>query len=309
MKRKIWIDCDAGTDDAVALMMAFDQRDIDIIGISTSGGNVPLASVVQNVLYIRELYDHSAPVYIGAAQPIQRILGTADFIHGKDGLGDIGLPLSGRVANEGSAVTELVRALNHHDGALEVVCLGPLTNIALSMQDHPHILNKAHHLWVMGGLVDLPGNVTPRAEYNIWADPEAADIVLSSGARISMIGWDTTLSSASLSLEELAQIRNIGTPLAILVCDMQGVRIEWMKATGEEHAINLADALAMAVVLDQQIVTEQFDCSMKVNGGADDHPDRGFIEVTKGEQINYIRQVDRDQYITALCAPLRQKAI
>ena len=190
--RKFFIDTDAGTDDAIALIMAMKHPQVDIVGISTSGGNVPLDCVVQNVLYIRELCDHSAPVYIGAEKPMTRTLDTADFIHGKDGLGDIGLDLKGRIPNKGDARDHLIQALKSHKGELELVCLGPLTNLGLIEQKEPGILSLAKRIYVMGGLITLPGNVTPMSEYNIWADPEAAQVVLQTQAKFTMIGWDST---------------------------------------------------------------------------------------------------------------------
>jgi len=113
------------------------------VGISTSGGNVPLDYVVQNVLYIRELCDDKSPVYRGASQPLSRVLGTADFIHGKDGLGDIGLDLTGRVCDDGLASDQLIKSILTHPGEIELVCLGPLTNIALAERQHPGILDLA----------------------------------------------------------------------------------------------------------------------------------------------------------------------
>ena len=128
--RKIWIDTDAGTDDAMALIMAIRDPKIEIIGISTCGGNVPLDNVVQNVLFLVEKCGADIPVYIGARQPLERVLGTADFIHGKDGLGDIGLPLQGRRAQDISAIDALNHAMSQHGSELEIVNLGPLTNMA-----------------------------------------------------------------------------------------------------------------------------------------------------------------------------------
>jgi len=297
-KRNIWIDTDAGTDDAIALIMAMKRDDIRIVGVSTSGGNVPLSCVVQNVLYIKELCDHGAPVYVGAAQPLERILDTADFIHGKDGLGDIGLDLQGRIPDNGEGHIELVKALSTYDN-LEVVCLGPLTNIALAEQAQHGCLAKAKTIFVMGGLVELPGNVTPLAEYNIWADPEAAQAVLHNFNNVTMIGWDTTLKSAPMYGKDMDDIRKIGTPLSSFAMDIQQVRLAWMEEAKEETSLLLADALAMAVVIQPSCVTDQATYTMKVLSGYEDDSKRGFIECKKSEELSavlHVSEVDKDIY-------------
>jgi len=103
----------------------------------------------------------------------------------------------------------MMKSLVRYDGVLEIVCLGPLTNLALIEQRKPGILRRAKRIYVMGGLVSLPGNVTPVSEYNIWADPEAAAIVLKSNATITMIGWDTTCACSDFSISEIDTLRDI----------------------------------------------------------------------------------------------------
>lgn len=301
-KRKLWIDTDAGTDDAVALIMAMRDSTVDIVGISTSGGNVPLDCVVQNVLYIRELCNDAAPVYRGAAQPLTRILDTADFIHGKDGLGDIGLSLSDREHDVGEVEEKIYEALQVHDD-LEIVCLGPLTNLAKTSLRYPSIVDRAKSLYVMGGLVDLPGNVTPLAEYNIWADPEAAAHILSKYGDITLIGWDTTLRSAAMGPEDIHDIYGLGTSLAKFVMDIQQVRLKWMEEYGEEKSLLLADALAMAVVLRPDYVLNSARYKMTVDPGLEDESRRGYIEChgTEDEKsVLHISEVDQRLYTELL---------
>lgn len=311
-RRKFFIDTDAGTDDAIALIMAMRHPGIDIVGISTSGGNVPLDCVVQNVLYIRELCGHTAPVYIGAAKPIMRILDTADFIHGKDGLGDIGLDLSGRNPEDGDARDQLIAALRAHTDELELVCLGPLTNLAQIEQMVPGILSLAKRIYIMGGLVTLPGNVTPLSEYNIWADPEAADIVLQSDANLTMIGWDTTCASSDFSVEEISRFKDIGTEIAHFCADIQNVRIKWMHEHQEESAVNLADPLAMAVALDSTLADQKENFTMTVRCGEHEDPYRGYIDVLSIEDssgVEFIHKVDRERYVALLKSSMSKEGI
>lgn len=306
-KRKFFIDTDAGTDDAIAIIMAMKQPDIEVVGITTSGGNVPLDCVVQNVLYIREICNYATKVFVGAAQPISRILGTADFIHGKDGLGDIGLDLKGRIPEAGNGPEELARCLSEHPNEIELICLGPLTNMALADQHRPGVLKLAKRIYIMGGLVDLPGNVTPLAEYNIWADPEAANVVFSSGATMSMIGWDTTIKSGDVTIEEMKEIRKMNTPLSIFAADIQRVRIQWMEEEGHEVHVYLADAVAMAAAIDDGLVTNRENFTMTVGEGDDEDPNRGFITCVKSEtegSIDFIHTLDRTGFMDMMIKSL-----
>lgn len=310
--RKFFIDTDAGTDDAVALIMAMRHPDIDIVGISTSGGNVPLDCVVQNVLYIRELCDHTAPVYVGASKPIMRILETADFIHGKDGLGDIGIDLTGRLPEDTDARDQLIASLHAHAGELELICLGPLTNLAEIEQREPGILSLAKRIYIMGGLVTLPGNVTPMSEFNIWADPEAAQIVLQAKAKFTMIGWDTTCASSAFTVEEIAAFKDIGTEIARFAADIQNVRIKWMHEYQEESAVNLADPLAMAVALDPTLIDRKEYFTMTVRGGEHADPHRGFIDAIPTDDttaVEFIHTVDRQGYIAMMKSSMTKEGI
>ncbi|MFT4566250.1 MAG: purine nucleosidase [Saprospiraceae bacterium] len=294
--RKIWIDTDAGTDDAMALIMALRCSDLEVIGISTVGGNVPLDKVVQNVLYICELCNANVPVHLGAAQPLDRALGTADFIHGKDGLGDIGLSLKDRMSSSEDAVNSMIEAIRAFPKELTVVNLGPLTNMAMVIRSAPEILDLIDHTYVMGGLVDLPGNVTPLAEFNIWADPEAAQEVFTSGLTMTTIGWDTTMDSGWLSLDEWHGLQKLNTELATFAHDIQGVRMQWQKDNEHDLRLTWADPCAMAAIIDPSIVLESADVSMNVLGGADDAPQRGFIEISNEPKITHVKRIDRARF-------------
>lgn len=297
--RKVWIDTDAGTDDAMALIMAMREPTIDIIGISTIGGNVPLDCVVQNVLYIRDLCENDSPVYIGARQPLNRILGTADFIHGKDGLGDVGLPLHGRIPAKKPAVDALITAIKADPHTIELIMLGPLTNLALALQKAPEIAKLIGHCHIMGGLLELPGNVTPLAEFNIWADPEAADIIFTSGMPMTVIGWDTTMESGWLSVEEWQELLTFDTKLSTFAHDIQGVRMRWQKDNDQDQKLTWADPTAMATIVSPSCIKEATYTSMHIQSDAEDPTLRGFIEclpMEEGQGIKFIKSIDRSQF-------------
>lgn len=251
--RKFIIDTDTASDDAVALVMALRQPEIDVQAITVAAGNVPLPQAVQNALYTVELCGASAPVYAGCAKPLLRDLETAEDVHGNDGMGDIGLPLSGRAPADGHAADALRRVINDNAGDISLVTLGPLTNVALALLREPELAQRVDHCYIMGGIGSGHGNVTPTAEFNIWVDPEAAKIVYESGLDITMVGWDISWKYATFDAEQAAEIRNVGTPLAEFVVDIQATLTEFSKTENALPGFDLPDPITMAAALDRDI--------------------------------------------------------
>ena len=256
MKRTFWIDTDTASDDAVALIMAFMNPDIEVVGLSIVAGNVPLDMGVQNALYTAELCAATAPIYVGAAKPLSRELGTAQFVHGEDGMGDIGLPLSGRTPTSGNAVDKLIEAIHLHADHIELVTLGPLTNIALALQQDPSIARSVKRCVVMGAVADHIGNVTQVAEFNMWVDPEAVDVVLRSGMHLEFVGWDISRTEAVVTPQESAMIRSLGTERANFSVDIQRVLEKFCAEETHLHGFDLPDPIAMAYAIDTSIATE-----------------------------------------------------
>ena len=256
MKRKFWIDTDTASDDAVALIMAFMHPDVDVVGVSVVAGNVPLGMGVQNALYTAELCGATLPIYAGAAKPLSRDLGTAQFVHGEDGMGDIGLPLTGRTPTPGSGVDKLIEALHAHSGHIELVTLGPLTNIALALQQDPNIAKTVKRCVVMGAVADHIGNVTQVAEFNMWVDPEAVDVVLRSGMHLEFVGWDISRTEAVVTPQESAMIRSLGTERASFSVDIQRVLEKFCAEETHLNGFDLPDPIAMAYAIDTSVATE-----------------------------------------------------
>jgi purine nucleosidase len=162
----MWIDTDTASDDVVAIVMALKHPNTEVIGMSIVIGNVPVELGVQNALYTNELCGKSAPVHAGAEMPLVRAFATAQHVHGADGMGDIGLPLKGRKATSNNAVHEMIEAFRKEPGELELVALGPLTNLALAIRIEPKFASWVKRCVIMGGTGVLPGNITPLAEFN-----------------------------------------------------------------------------------------------------------------------------------------------
>jgi purine nucleosidase len=256
MKRTFWIDTDTASDDAVALIMAFMHPGIDVIGVSIVAGNVPLEMGIQNALYTAELCGATMPIYAGAAKPLTRDLGTAQFVHGEDGMGDIGLNLSGRTPTLGNAVDKLIEAVHAHAGHIELVTLGPLTNIALALKQDPNIAKAVKRCVVMGAVSDHIGNVTQVAEFNMWVDPEAVDVVLRSGMHLEFVGWDISRTEAVVTPQESAMIRSLGTERASFSVDIQRVLEKFCAEETHLNGFDLPDPIAMAYAIDTSVATE-----------------------------------------------------
>lgn len=253
--RKFIIDTDTASDDAVALVMALRHPDIDVQAITVVAGNVPLAQAVQNALYTVDLCNKRTPVYAGCAKPLLRELSTAEEVHGKDGMGDIGLPLGGRTAAAGHGADALRQVIQSNAGDITLVTLGPLTNVALALLREPGLAQQVSHCCIMGGIGSGHGNVTPLAEFNIWVDPEAAKIVFESGLPITMIGWDISWKYAVFDQKQASEIRRIATPLAEFAVDIQTALNQYALDQTNLAGFDLPDPMAMAAAIDPTVAS------------------------------------------------------
>jgi purine nucleosidase len=254
--RPFFIDTDTGSDDAVALVIAFTHPGIDVVGLGIVAGNVPLELGVQNALYTRELCGRDdVPIHAGEAAPLRVPLTTAQNVHGTDGMGDIGLPLHGRAPAEGHAVDALLRASHAHAGELTLVTLGPLTNVARALERDPSLPDRVPRTVVMGAAADHVGNVTPVAEYNMWADPHAVDVVLGSGLQLEFVGWDISRHHTVIDTGLAAELRAIGTPLAEFCVDINAVVALFCATETKLSGFDLPDPVTVAYAIDPLVAT------------------------------------------------------
>lgn len=253
--RHFLIDTDTASDDAVALVMVLREPAVQVEAITVVAGNVGVDQGVQNALYTVELCSGNVPVHRGAGAPLRRPLQTAQHVHGMDGMGDIGLPLRGRKPAAKPAITALLDTIGQFADDITLVTLGPLTNVALALLQDPSMARKVKECYVMGGVGRGPGNVTPVAEYNIWADPEAAKIVFESSLPIRMIGWDIAHTYAEFDAQECAQLRDLGTELAKFCVDIQNASRQLHRRRTGSEGFTLPDPTTMAVALDPSIAT------------------------------------------------------
>jgi purine nucleosidase len=220
--RKIIIDTDPGQDDAVAILLALaSPEDIEVLGITCVAGNVPLDLTVRNARIVCELAGKTdVKIFAGCDRPLGRELVTAEHVHGKTGLDGPVLPEPTMPIADGHAVDFIIDMLREHAPGTVTLCpLGPLTNIATALQKAPDIANRIAKIVLMGGGYFEGGNITPAAEFNIYVDPQAADIVFKSGAPIVVMPLDVT-HKALVTTARNDAFRNIGSPVGIAVAEM-----------------------------------------------------------------------------------------
>ncbi len=255
-RRPFFVDTDTASDDAVALVMALRHPDIDVVGIGVVAGNVPVEYGVQNALYTRELCGRDdVPVYEGEHRPLVLPLGTAQHVHGQDGMGDIGLHLRDREPHPMHAVDALIAESHRHAGDLTVVTLGPLTNLALAVHDDPSLVNRLRRVVVMGAVADHVGNTNPVAEYNMWADPHAVEVVLRAGLPIEFVGWDISRRYAVVEPLLADELRAL-SPLGEFCVSINGVVAQFCATDTKLAGFDLPDPIAMAYAIDPAIATE-----------------------------------------------------
>jgi purine nucleosidase len=195
MTKRMLLDCDPGLDDALALLLAHGDPELELVVVTTVGGNVALANTTRNALQLREyLGFHDVPVAAGAGQPLAREPKSAEYVHGETGLGNVTLPEPLIAASDSHAVDLIISTLRDAPGEIHLVATGPLTNIALALRKEPRIARWAASFVIMGGSYTR-GNTTPAAEFNIYADPEAAAEVFAAGWQVVMVGLDLTLQA------------------------------------------------------------------------------------------------------------------
>jgi inosine-uridine nucleoside N-ribohydrolase len=248
---KLIIDTDPGVDDAVAILMALAVPEIKILGLTTVGGNVPLARTTRNALALLQAAGRSEiPVAKGASRPLRGRFKYAPQFHGPGGLSHrLPDPSVGPVTK--GAVEFLYDQLTADEpGEVAVVALGPLTNIAQLLWERPFALEQAKNIIVMGGAVNAPGNVTPKAEFNIYSDPVAAEVVLASGLPITLVDL-AACRQVGISREQAMGLRS-DHPMGRLTLNMlQG----WFRKEPSRQRFEFYDPLAMAIALEPAIAT------------------------------------------------------
>ncbi len=249
--KNVIIDCDTGVDDAIALLIGLQSKALNVLGITCVGGNVPLDNVVRNTLVVVEHSRAHVPVFRGCAQPLLVPLQTAKYAHGSDGLGDIGFPDPQLTEQTEHAVDFIVRTGMDFPEPVDLITLAPLTNIALALVREPRLQEKIRSLTMMAGGIGF-GNSTAFAEFNVWVDPEAADIVFRSHIPKTMIALDPINQYSKIDASVIERIERGSAPW----CKMAGALLRH----GLERwkgPVSPPDAAAMAVAIEPSTATSK----------------------------------------------------
>lgn len=295
----IVLDCDPGHDDAVAIVLA--GRHTELAAITTVSGNAPLSATTRNALLTTQLAGLDVPVHAGAERPLVAPPRFAPEIHGESGLDGPVLPDLEREAAGDDAVATLIEASRGHDD-LWVVAVGPLTNVALAMRADPGFALRLAGVSIMGGGINT-GNVTPAAEFNIWADPEAAAVVFDSGAPLKMCGLDLT-RQFFVDDEVIGRLRTIGNDMAAFVADLLGYYSTSTAARSGVRRAFLHDPCAVLAVTHPELFTfEDLAVEIELAGehtrGMTLADQRGFLGAAE-PNVEVMRTIDRDRAMELL---------
>ncbi|XP_041349599.1 inosine-uridine preferring nucleoside hydrolase-like [Gigantopelta aegis] len=260
MRRKLIIDVDTGSDDALAIMLALQQPDVDVLAITCVFGNSNIDNVCKNTLRVLDLCCKSdIPVYRGVEKSILT-QSEHQFHYGRDGMGDCDWPEpvdTGRIQSE-HAVLALLRLVNQYAGEITLVTLGPMTNVALAIRLDPSFGDKLKEVFVMGGNVEGRGNITRSAEFNFFLDPESADVCLRDlNKMITLIPWEPLDRQVCFSWKTYDEFTHLGTPKSVFVGKIFEKSTKLYRAN--YHGMLPIDLVAMATALDNSVVVKTED--------------------------------------------------
>ncbi len=286
-KIPIIIDCDTGVDDAVAILLAHQISEFELVALTSVAGNVELDKTTRNALSVVELIGADTPVYQGADGPMFIEQVTAAEIHGKNGLGGMVLPCTRSVVEGINAWDAIYQEAVKRNGELQIVAVGPLTNLGLAFVKYSQLPKLIKRIVIMGGSATI-GNQTPAAEFNIYADPEAADIVFASGVPVYMCGLDVTMK-AYLLPEEVEAIGALGSKPARFFRDVVQPVQDFSVRTGLE-GMCYHDPVALLYAMDDSFF-ETHPAYVRVET-------KGLI--TKGRTVTDLysdKKLDKNAYV------------
>ncbi|HID8218898.1 TPA: nucleoside hydrolase [Serratia marcescens] len=254
--RMLLIDTDTASDDAVALLMALREKTVTVVGVTVVAGNCHLDQCVQNALIsIEKAGTYAPPVYPGMTKPLFKKHFMSHHIHGADGMGDMGCPLSEIKHESQHAVDAIINYAEKYQGELEIVTLGPLTNLAMAVLKAPNLIDKIKQVYIMGGAGLTPGNITPLAEFNFYVDAEAADIVIKSGLPVTVVGWEIGMGEAFINQDDIEILNQLGS-LGQFAVRCNKYLMEFNAGRTERKGFDLPDPTTMAVALYPEIIQD-----------------------------------------------------
>lgn len=297
MKKRIWLDCDPGVDDVLAILLADSKEELELIAISAVSGNVSLEHTEKNARRTVAFLGRDIPVYRGASRPLIREAVYASRTHGEDGLGGYehhfdGLKLPASISED--VFRRMAEAMLAEKEPFTLVAIGPLTNVALLFLAHPEVKEKIDKISIMGGALTT-GNTTPRAEFNFYVDPEAVAVVLQCGIPIVMAGLDVT-EQALITEEEIHRFSKIVGPRGAIALDMLR---SYAAEDGALHDPVAILALTNPELFEGEEVLLAVDTS---DGGArgQSYPDRRIRSRAIPRNVYALTKINRDGFLNEL---------
>lgn len=265
---KVLIDCDPGHDDATAILYA--ARHLDLVGITTVYGNQSVDLTTANALSLATLLHLDVPVARGCAEPLIRPFRHGGDVHGKTGIDGADLPAPDRTTVDAHAVDLIIEMASRHRGELVLCPVGPMTNVALALRREPRLAGWLRGISLMGGTTQV-GNTTPVAEFNIWCDPEAADIVFRSGVPLWMVGLNVT-RQVGITAADIARL-SVGGPVAQTFGGLFGFFRQRLAEVHNLTTASLHDPCALVPFIAPDLISYQ-DCPVEI--ALDEGPTRGM---------------------------------
>ncbi|MDK7084928.1 nucleoside hydrolase [Gardnerella leopoldii] len=264
----IILDCDPGHDDAMAILLAVGNPSIDLLGVTTVGGNQSLEKVTYNARATLEIaHATNIPVHAGCDRPMVRPLKVAAAVHGETGLDGANIPVPTKPLDKGHAVNWIIDTImSHEPGTITLVPTGPLTNIAMAVRLEPRIVSRVKEVVLMGGGYHS-GNCSAVAEFNIKTDPEAAHVVINENWRVTMVGLDLT-HQALCTLEIQKKINSIGTPVSKFACDLMDYFRKAYKNNQDFVDPPVHDPCTVAYLIDKSVISTR-RCPLDVEINSD----------------------------------------
>ena len=295
--RKIIIDTDAGIDDAIAIMIALSfEEEIEIKGITTLSGNTYVDQVTKNVLRILDYFGrYDIKVYKGASKPLLHKFERGAKVHGNDGLGDIDLKYSSRKEEEIPAPYAIYK-IAKEEGKIDLITLGPLTNISIALNLYPDLKNYINQIYSMGGAIER-GNVTRFAEFNFYFDPEAVQSVIESKIKMTIVPWDPIIKNV-FSEEELKRVIDEKSYAGKLFLSLINYPISYFERHVGIRGMSLPDPIAIACYIDESVIKlkRKTNIQMELNNTTL----RGASTLIEGEDLEIVTEIEKERFLKIL---------
>ena len=313
-ERKIIIDTDTGADDAAAMILAAKNKSIDILGVTVLMGNVGLEQSARNAKMALEIAGSDIPVYKGASENTSGKPIEAFSVFGSDGMGDADLIHPEKESEDEDALDFILDTVRKNPGEIEIVALGPATNIANAIGKDPETMKKVKMIWSMGSTGLGPGNASPVAEFNVYSDPEAYKIMLDSGINVTVIGLDMCGGEAQWTNEQFGKLKESGN-VGSFISDSFGKLRDFYASNGSADSVMNCDTLAMLCVIYPDFVKKTITC----HGSCITEPGETYAEVIfyqKGfnydvvsndfdYNVTLVNEVDKQYYFDTFLAAIR----